>query len=137
MQLPWERVCASMVHHMLTFALRAVISSLVRVWQGRFKLTGRVIPTKNQFVTMKCGQRGGSVAMVDRFKKVLAFTEVAWVGHKHDNPSEKPLPTIPKSLLRVRNFFCRGCSLSPFTITSLIGRSNSSKSPRQSQQQPR
>ncbi|KAF9624017.1 hypothetical protein IFM89_007715 [Coptis chinensis] len=67
--------------------------------QGRVKLFGTILFSKNRYLTLQFSKGGKNVMCEDHFDNMVVFSDVWWIGTKDENPEEAQLE-FPKNLIQ-------------------------------------
>ncbi|GAB2293191.1 DNA-binding protein rhl1 [Dionaea muscipula] len=59
--------------------------------QGRMKLFGTIVYSKNQYLTLQFSKGGKNVTCDDYFDAMIIFSDACWIGRKDENPDEARL----------------------------------------------
>ncbi|XP_024365072.1 uncharacterized protein [Physcomitrium patens] len=56
--------------------------------QGRLKLFGTIVYSKNKYITLNFVRGAGSIQCEDIFENLVVFSDAWWIGTKEENPDE-------------------------------------------------
>lgn len=60
--------------------------------QGRLKLFGTIVYSKNKYLTLHFARGAGNIVCEDCFESLVVFSVAWWIGTKENNPEEVRLP---------------------------------------------